>query len=352
MGFIMGITIEATKAGYHLLTATGQAFAPSVFLQDILNGAGRVSNVDGAWSTLLPGLVLDLHTEQVLADAQYGTKAMVTFTSATLYRWENGEKVAIAVIDFGNGLSVTATADAVGEQDGWNVDVAGAVADMVKLEGLSFIGSLGDDIFIPADEPLYYTTPTYVRLGGGDDFAIGTSGDDILRGGKGSDDLSDNHGTNLLFGGAGDDVLMVGDHSDHSTLRGGKGDDALMSGKGSDTLIGGKGNDMLIGGAGNDRLRGGDGEDRLKAGAGLDKLTGGAGADVFEFRHKSDGRNIITDFEIGEDHIYLSDFAYSFGDLIFTQVGHKTVLTIEGSDFSLIFRNTDVLDLNADHFWF
>jgi Ca2+-binding RTX toxin-like protein len=138
----------------------------------------------------------------------------------------------------------------------------------------------------------------------------------------------------------------------HSTLRGGKGQDVLISGRGSDTLIGGKGDDVLSGGAGNDRLRGGAGADHLTGGEGIVKLTGGSGEDVFEFMHHSGDQDIITDFEIGIDHIYLSDFSDGFEDLILTQTGHRTVITIEDSDFVLILRDTTATELSADDFWF
>lgn len=352
MGDGMGVSIKATKAGFYLLTTTGTAFAPAVFLSDILNDAGRISLVDGVWMSTLSGMILELHGDTDLGRAQFGTQAQVRFDAATLYRWENGEKVAIAYITFEEGMILTATADAVGDQSGWYVEIAEAVAQLIKSEGLTFKGGAGDDIFIPTDEPLYYTTTSTIILGRGDDFAIGTSGDDHIRGGKGDDVLSDDFGTNDLRGGAGDDVLTLGNNSVHSTLRGGLGNDVLVSGRGADRLFGGAGDDTLFGGAGNDRLRGGGGEDHLIGGQGHDKLTGGAGADVFEFLHHSDGADVITDFEIGVDHIYLPDVAGGFDDLTLTQVGKKTVITVEGSDFSVILRNIDVTDLSADDFWF
>ena len=51
----MSVVITATDAGFHLLTATGQTFAPSMFLRDALNGAGRVNLAldTGIWFTPL-----------------------------------------------------------------------------------------------------------------------------------------------------------------------------------------------------------------------------------------------------------------------------------------------------------
>lgn len=351
----MGVIIKATDAGYKLLTATGRSFAPAVFFQDSLNGEGRVALGNGVWSsdaTGQGGLLVDMHTDAVLGAAQDGTRANVTFTSATLFRWQDGEKVEIATIKFKGGLVVEAQADATDETPSWHAEIADAVAAKVQAEGIIFRGGAANDIFIPADEPLYYQSITKINLGGGDDLAIGTSGDDRIRGGAGNDDISDDYGANSLNGGAGDDVITVGNNSSGSLLRGGRGDDDLRSGSGSDHLNGGRGEDTLVGGAGNDRLRGGAGDDHLNGGSGNDKLTGGTGADVFEFLHIPDGHNIITDFEIGVDHIYLSDFPRDFEDVTLTQTGSHVFVTVDDTDFSIKLRNTDLNDLSADDFIF
>jgi Ca2+-binding RTX toxin-like protein len=353
----MGVVITATSAGFHLLTATGQPFAPSLYLRDALNGEGRVnlSLIDGTWSSPLAGaagLMLELETNQMLGAAQHGTQTEITFTTATLYRWEDGERIAIATVDFGTGLTVTATADDIAGSDGWHVEIADAFGEMITTQGVTFRGGGGLDLFEPVDEPLYYTLPTRVSLGGGDDSGMGTTGDDTIRGGGGDDLIYDDYGTNSLRGGKGNDTIMVGDNSNGSILRGGKGSDTLTSGKAGDVLNGGDDNDFIFGGGGNDRLRGGNGDDFLNGGSGDDKLTGGTGADIFEFVHNSSGHNLITDFEIGIDHILLSDSSWNFDDLILTQQGRKTVVTIADTDFSVTLRNTVVDDLSADDFIF
>ena len=69
------------------------------------------------------------------------------------------------------------------------------------------------------------------------------------------------------------------------------------------TLTGGSGNDTLTGGAGNDTITGGGGGDTL---------TGGGGSNVFVYTNPSQttngmsGRDIITDFTTGTDHIKIS----------------------------------------------
>jgi Ca2+-binding RTX toxin-like protein len=353
----MSVVITATTAGYHLVTATGTQFAPGLYLRDALNGAGRVNLTldNGVWLTPMSGgagLILELHSPDNLDAAQYGTQREITFTTATLYRWENGERIAIAQIDLGTGLTVTAQADEIDGASGWHVDVAAAFAELVKDEGIIFKGGKGSDVFEPVDEPLYYTQPTHVKLGRGDDMATGTSGDDIIHGGRGNDVISDDHGYNALRGGAGDDTITVGNNSDRSILRGGAGNDELYSGRGADILNGGRGDDYIYGGGGHDRLRGGHGVDFLNGGSGNDLLTGGAGADVFAFIPNNDDHNVITDFQIGVDHILLKNGTWEFADLTLTQQGRKVVITIADTDFSITLRHTSVDDLTADEFIF
>lgn len=59
-------------------------------------------------------------------------------------------------------------------------------------------------------------------------------------------------------------------------------------------------NDTLVGSAGVNNLKGGAGKDTLTGGAGIDILTGGAGADTFAYKGRTEGRDTITDFRIGD----------------------------------------------------
>ncbi|MEO0408153.1 MAG: hypothetical protein AAF289_12455, partial [Cyanobacteria bacterium P01_A01_bin.135] len=71
------------------------------------------------------------------------------------------------------------------------------------------------------------------------------------------------------------------------------------------------GDDKLIGGTGNDLLVGGHGNDKLIGGAGNDTLKGGTGADKFVFERRTDGIDVIQDFNTLEgDSIFI---ASSFG---------------------------------------
>ena len=78
----------------------------------------------------------------------------------------------------------------------------------------------------------------------------------------------------------------------------------------NDVITGSTSNDVLSGGAGNDTISGGAGDDVIRGGGGKDVLTGGSGADRFIFEGAADagvyaGRDVITDFAIGQDKIDL-----------------------------------------------
>lgn len=142
---------------------------------------------------------------------------------------------------------------------------------------------------------------------GGNDSIAGADGNDSLQGGSdlasgGSDSLDGGNGHDLLIGGIGNDLLIGGNGNDF--LRGDSGHDSLDGGVNNDTLSGGVGNDMLIGGRGNDVLRG-DG-----------------GADLFVFS-RGPGRDSVSDFAVGTDHLRLID---GLAVKSWSQVGSDTVI--------------------------
>ncbi|WP_151718344.1 calcium-binding protein [Gemmobacter serpentinus] len=131
-------------------------------------------------------------------------------------------------------------------------------------------------------------------------WALGTSVEDLTLTGKAKINGTGNALANTIAG-----------NSAANTIDGKGGNDQITGGGGKDVLFGRGGNDKLMGGTGNDRLSGGDGRDTLMGGAGADtlagdkgndSLTGGAGRDVFVFG-RSDGRDMVTDFTIGEDRL-------------------------------------------------
>jgi Ca2+-binding RTX toxin-like protein len=95
----------------------------------------------------------------------------------------------------------------------------------------------------------------------------------------------------------------VGDAPDlsaYNTITGSAAADTLKGSTQADYIAGGAGNDWIYGGAGNDVIHGG---------AGRDYLSGGAGADTFYFTSTGELGDVITDFEVGVDKIYLAALA-------------------------------------------
>jgi hypothetical protein len=87
----------------------------------------------------------------------------------------------------------------------------------------------------------------------------------------------------------------------------------LIGTQGNDTLTGGAGNDKLRGKQGNDTLVGKAGNDILIGGIGNDILTGGDGADRFFRWYSTTGIDTITDFQVGEDTLYVSASGFGRG---------------------------------------
>ena len=158
-------------------------------------------------------------------------------------------------------------------------------------------------------------------FGGRDDDTIrGGPGTDRLFGGLGSDDIFGDEGADQISGGFGDDTIEGGGEGD--TILGEFGDDDIFGQDGGDRLDGGLGNDRVEGGNGTDVVAGGLGNDVVEGGAGNDFIIGGGGNDLLAgnetFAVNPDnaidtflfegnfGHDIITDFEINWDSIYLT----------------------------------------------
>ena len=211
----------------------------------------------------------------------------------------------------------------------------------------TFDGTISD-VTIAATAPVTAAVqqaeaPANLTLTGSEaaDALEGSDGDDTLLGGGGDDLLRGKTGSDRLEGGAGNDTLQGGRGAD--TLLGGEGDDRLGAGKGSDTLYGGAGDDTLLGRKSNDLLEGG---------AGNDRLDGGGGDDIFVFGD-GHGNDVITDFTIGEDLIWIdrtATAALDYDDLGISQVGNDTV--IDTGDGTITLLNTRMADLSVDDFFF
>ena len=148
-----------------------------------------------------------------------------------------------------------------------------------------------------------------------DDSYYASLGDDLMFAKNGNDLLIAGYGDDTLLGGNDDDTLR-GEHGNDS-LSGSNGDDLLEGGAGDDLLDGSNGDDLLRGGIGNDSIDGSNGDDTLFGGRGNDTLTGGFGADRFyyqtfaAFQSIQIGEDVITDLEVNEDKILLSQTTFT-----------------------------------------
>ncbi|MFC2968328.1 VCBS domain-containing protein, partial [Acidimangrovimonas pyrenivorans] len=229
-------------------------------------------------------------------------------------------------------------------------------------------GDAGNDLLAGGDDgDALYGDAGADTLNGdkGADTLHGGDGNDVLDGGKGSNMLNGDAGDDIFHTGAGTDTINGGDGTDvldmsssvtnwnialstgstangdyvagqvrfggdrYATLdsienvTGGSGaehitgneaDNVIAGNAGNDVIDGGAGKDILSDGAGNDTVIGGDGNDILYATEGTNQLTGGstsAGgligeADLFVFG-SGQTQSVVTDFDVGADHLYLLD---------------------------------------------
>jgi serralysin len=153
--------------------------------------------------------------------------------------------------------------------------------------------------------------------GAGHDFLFGMDGDDTIDGGPGSDTMS---------GGIGNDTYYVDNSHDVVTESGGQGLDEVITSvswvlnASADVEILRTSNDSglaaidLFGNSSGNIVRGNNGNNLLNGGDGNDELTGLAGQDSFMFdRPLSAAFNVdvITDFNVADDTILLSDNVFS-----------------------------------------
>ncbi|WP_394250820.1 Ig-like domain-containing protein, partial [Vibrio profundi] len=117
------------------------------------------------------------------------------------------------------------------------------------------------------------------------------------------------------------------------------GDDIILGHAGNDVLLGADGDDILLGGAGDDTIYGGEGNDILIGGQGSDILTGDEGDDIFKWLDEplSNHEDIITDFEVGKDHIDLSELLHD-DNTMEELLGHLTA-EIKGNDVEIVVTN-------------
>lgn len=139
-------------------------------------------------------------------------------------------------------------------------------------------------------------------------FLTGTSTDDRIQGTQEAD---------IVFSLDGDDTILTygqprssdryAEYRAQAVDRGGfvfaaGGDDTVKAGGGADTVYGGDGDDVITGGAGTDVLGGSSGDDIFVFGR-----LGGPSPEV-DTRPGRNARDVIRDFEQGEDLIDLSGY--------------------------------------------
>ena len=151
-------------------------------------------------------------------------------------------------------------------------------------------------------------------------------------GGAGNDTIKGGNGADTLIGGSGNDVIYG--TADDVRLDGGLGYDTLIISaatgpirylatfggqltywpdaspnsytvaSGFESVLGTDFADYLFGGSAAETLNGAGGVDRIDGGTGNDVLIGGAGGDYFEFTYSSGGADRVSDFVVGEDHLF------------------------------------------------
>ena len=195
-------------------------------------------------------------------------------------------------------------------------------------------GGPGDDLMWGGDgNDKMHGETAGVTEGAGDDTMYGGSGADTLFGRSGNDILNGGPGGDTLNGGPGNDtadysssgasviVHLYTLHHDNPSVHGGhaEGDtivsienltgsafnDELSGSWNNNILRGGDGDDTLSGERGNDEVYGDGGNDELYGGEGNDRIWGGAGFDEFHFYDEGFGNDVIEDYTLGIDNIYL-----------------------------------------------
>ncbi len=256
------------------------------------------------------------------------------------------------------------------------VDVSGK--SFVRYQGASqnirLSGGDGDDYFIGNAKFDHFVgnDGNDILLGqGGNDALYGGDGDDILRGGTGNDTLTDLSGTNRFYGGEGDDLINIADPDAY--FKGGAGIDTINLDYNGDVswtltsdfdveiIYAGSGNSIIdaslvshsmtiFGEGGDDIISTGSGDDHVHIGQGTDMISGGTGADVFYFSSNW-GRDIVTDFEDGQDILDLSATHLTFFDLAIIQRGNDAVIN-GGSVRHLTLLDTDASTIDENDFVF
>lgn len=165
----------------------------------------------------------------------------------------------------------------------------------------------------------------------GDDVLKGGGGNDVLDGGAGQDRLDGGGGGDLMLGGGGSDTYIVNSKTDKvaeffstdgtadtvmasvSHTLGLYVENLVLTGTGAIKGTGNAANNTITGNISANTLNGAAGADTLNGGQGHDVLTGGTGADNFVFNASLSATHsdTITDFTVGQDHVYLENSVFT-----------------------------------------
>ncbi|WP_333696786.1 calcium-binding protein [Phaeobacter italicus] len=337
---------SALGSDFAIVSVDGIVVADAGTTFDGTDGSFIVSGSDTVTFTPSPAAVA--------AQGTVGDKA--TFSYDVVLADEDGNQKTVTV-----NLEVDIEFSAA--DDTFNASVANKDADETSEAGgddtfngddqnNEFIANTGNDTLMGANgnDTLDGGNDTdFLRGGNGADVLDGGAGNDDLGGGASSDAIFGDDGNDVIFGGQGDDSGVSGTVDDSlgsitiQGLNGGTGNDVINGGAGNDLLAGGRasgigfgvdtlasgGDDTLRGGAGEDTLLGGVGDDELRGGADKDVVNGGDGADliytslggdelsgggtdgdedVFVLKNGT-GTTTITDFQVGEDKLNVSELA-------------------------------------------
>ncbi len=210
-----------------------------------------------------------------------------------------------------------------------------AGADAVELRGAQGTGPMSIDLGEGSDSIVGYDA--FAR-----DLLVSSAESIVLGGGNDTVTLRTAAKGMTIDLGGGMDILTLGDLGNTirtvgvEDIRGGKGADGItVTGSTAAIVWGGAGADVIVGGAGNDVIVGG---------LGKDVMTGGAGADRFFFAavqdSDSDARDIVTDFQPGQDQLDFRGIAHSgfrlIGEAEFSRGGGTEARFLDATDQLLI----------------
>ncbi len=162
----------------------------------------------------------------------------------------------------------------------------------------------------------------------GDNTIVGYGiGNNIIDGGAGNDILDGGIGADTMIGGTGNDTYIVdniGDIvtetatsvSDVDTVKSSIDYNLVLNVE--NLVLAGVGNINGTGNALDNSITGNSGANIIYGGGGNDLLIGGLGADIFQFRDRAEGIDVISDFEVGSDKIHLSAAGFGGGLVVGT----------------------------------